>query len=386
MKEQIIEIAKLISNKEHKYWYILKSDILNIFGTDDTEVLLTQFENNVESFEKQKKPELTLVFFIAFMILYDENDKYNKLIKRTNNKEYLKYLKAGLKKYLQGKSNSFRYVHKLNSNSFKNPYDFISMFSGWLPEYDMKFRGFLNVIDFFLQKDQETFFEILSVDSQNAMSLTAILHPTTALDWRYFNKWLIKSDDELKQNVAIYLVLSEGKYLTQRTLTTNEKILEEYLSNVSSFLYSIPSGIAPKLLLNYLFGEGKPLNIVYEYFKNMSAKDLVDIDLINRKINLNEICILILLSEYVAEKEELEKFVLEKFFDWLNFNCLESEWSQNKDNIINGFLKHIHNIELYLDYIEKSLYVHEFDKEIRFKKYLQDIVKLKIIHEIRGIN
>lgn len=371
MKERIIKFADLINEKDHKFWYALRPDIKEIFESHDIEELLSQFESSIEDFEKQKRPELTLMFFMALFILYDRDDNYLFLIKRTDNKEYIKYLKAGIKKYVQGKSNSFRYVHKLEFNN-KNPYNFISLFSSWIPEYEIKLRGFLNIIEFFLHKDQETFFEIISVDNQNAIALTAILHPRAELDWGNLHRWLIRSQDELKQNAAVYYILN-----------SDEQMAQAYLDKISLFLYSIPMETATNLLLNYLFTEKQPLKIVFEYFKNINSKDLIELELINRKkINLNDISTLILLSNYLTDKEILDEFIFLKFVEWLNLEANEYEWNQYKDNIIN-YLKHCSNLIHQLDFIESSLYVHNFDKTIRFKKYLRDIIKQNIIHEIK---
>lgn len=385
MEEHIIEFATLIKNKEDRYWYVLKPDIERIFGSNDIENLLVQFENSVESFEKKSKPEFTLMFFIALMILYDTQDKYSYLIKRTDNKEYLKYLKAGIRKYIQGKSSSFRYKHDLSYEDYKNPYEFVHIFSGYLPNYEMQLRGFLNVLEFFLYKNQESFFEILSVDVQNTMTLTAVLNSRVNLRWDYLADWLINSEDELKQNVGLYYILSKGDRLARISYDDrDEKELQDYLEQLKLFLKSLDEKKVSKLLLNYQFSNKKSLTVTYEYFKVIDAQDLIEYNLKDRKISLFEICVLNDICKYIQSKEALEELISEKFFKWLRFNCNEYIWDKYKENlllIINS-LKEKLNIELCVKNISDNLYVSDFDREIRYRKYLQDVTKLKVINDI----
>lgn len=373
-------------NSRKKGWFTLRSELVNILGTDSCQDLLNDFEKQLGSFPQKKLPHYSLVFYLALVIL-QPHDKLGNLALEVKQKESYRMMKTGLRIFLSSKSERLKYEAELTEGRYRNKYEFIDFFSGYIPDYEMDMRGYLLLLELIYNEDRQTFCDLLAMDRQNVIYLCILLNGR--ID--FHNAELIpflNSEDLLKANGAFFYIMNDFSYwvrkLNHEESKENEKGLQQKMITIREILEKLPQERRVHLILNYILAEQSYPSFFVEELK-MASSSIVIKELESKEFdNLFKLIKLYKILN-VWPKIEIQQIFASHFIDWVRNDANPFVWEkcrltvQRILELLSSELKA--EIHQELEKLKRSLYVSSFDRQVRQSLFQREEGRADIIAE-----
>lgn len=384
--QQKIQKVILCINENDKRWYSLKPEFERIFGKKSVEVLLNELEEALYNLPPKKLPHYCLAFYLALLII--ANDEKEEIVEIVKNKKSYELMKKGMRIFLSAKSPDFKYEGRLLDSRFKNKYQFVAFFSGYVPDYDFELRGFINILELIYMENKQSFWELLSYDVQNLFVLCSLVGGRLSFDYEELIPFLT-SENELRANGAFFYMMNSFSYLAmkyQRDKTKeNGKILQQEVNILNGIFQKLPAERRIHFIVNYLFEE--------ELYPSFFNKELQTADIkviINElmKQDLKNLYKLIKMDSFmrICQNKEIEHVFMQNFLCWIENDANINIWEATK-NSIKGILelisvetkkKLLKELAIYRD----KLFISFFDRQVRFALYLNEKDKERVIEDI----
>jgi hypothetical protein len=271
-------------------------------------------------------------------------------------------------------------------NNYQNILEGIDFLSGYAGEIGHNLSHIILIFKLIYQIDKKTFFDYLKEDKQNGIYLYFMISPE--LEFEYQNLIsLLNSKDAIKRNGAFNYLMHKFHYLVY-DYNDGDEISEEITTeviNIKKIIEEIKIDKRIELIVNYIFVENKSPGFFNQEIKN------ADIDLLLkliRKQNHNKLSNIIKLKLFINHRADIviQKLFVDKMLEWVKKWALESTWSRYK-KMIKGILDDLENdirtkFREDIKQLKTNLFISEFDRQVRYSKFLDDNHKKEIIDDI----
>lgn len=355
-----------------------REELVKIFTSSDYESLINDFEESISTFpDKSKYPHYAFIYYVSLVsISLDNIEDIANLLK---GKKSYKYLISGLKMLVGGKSKTLNFHVDLQDKNFDNKYEFIDRYVPTLPYWENSSLIFLLKVIYLI--DKKDFFMLLEQD--NSKFLFLIFFSGTE-DIECNEETIVKflnSDDELKSYSVVYYLM-RGLKINDREYEGNkdsEEIKEKvYISceNICKLIDMVSEGKRVKLILDCIITE----NIYPKQFINMITKVDVKEELIKnlKSMKVNRIERLISLQPILKSNcdetnEYVIKFLMEKLHELIENNFGIYDNLKFKEFISKISKEELTNLYTFIQEVMKKLRISEFDRQIRYVQFNQDL-------------
>ncbi|RSK28820.1 hypothetical protein EJF36_19140 [Bacillus sp. HMF5848] len=387
MQEKIQEMAELINNKSTG-WYILKSDFEQILGKESVQELLNEFEKQLNTLPKGKQPHYSLIFYLAILIVRSDDDDFQRLADMVSDKKSYRLMKKGLEIFLSAKSPQLKYEGTLLEHRYKNKYEFVNFFSGFVPDYEIDLRGYLLLLELIYYENKQSFWELMSCDRQNLVVLCILLNGHLMFENEELLPFLL-SEDEVKANGALFCIMNQFSYLVRKYQHTqseeNAGLLQEEVSTIEAMFQKLPEERRVHFIVNYLIEENAYPNFFAEELKSVGSDAAVKEV---KKQDLTNLLKLIRLEELIKilQTDDIEEVFAKHFMNWVQTDANPYIWDSAKQTVydIYSLMKEhtTKEIKSNLAAYQANLFITSFDRQIRYSLYLKDQGKEQVIKDI----
>ncbi|MFS0661295.1 hypothetical protein AB1L07_20970 [Niallia alba] len=381
--EKIGQVVSLI-NSSKKDWFTLRPELVNILGTDSCKDLLNDFETQLGSFPQKKLPHYSMVFYLALVIL-QPHDKLGNLALEVKHKESYRMMKTGLRIFLSSKSERLKYEVELTADRYRNKYEFIDFFSGYILDYEMDMREYLLLFELIYNEDRQSFCDLLALDRQNVIFLCLLLNGRIS----FHNDELIpflNSEDLLKANGAFFYIMNDFSYwvrkLNHEESEENEKGLQQKIIAIREILEKLPQERRLHLILNYILVEKSYPSYFADELKSSRISTVVT------ELECKELDNLFKLKDIykvleILRKTEVEQIFALNFTEWVKENANPYIWERCEPAVkhVMKLLSHDvkDNMLRQLDEYNHTLHISTFDQQVRQNIFRREEIKSKII-------
>jgi hypothetical protein len=387
VKEKIEEIISIF-NKREKGWYSLKPKLEQVLGSKTYQELIDEFESGLSSLPKGKWPHYSLVFYLALVILTAEEVDRKEVARYVKEKESYCLMRTGLRIFLSSKSSNFKYEAQLSAGRYKNKYEYVSFFSGFVPDYQFEMTGYLLLLKLIYEVNRSHFWQLLMQDKQNVMFLCLMTGAELSFSYEELIP-LLTSNDELKANGTLFYLMSRFSYYVlkyeRKSTEGNKEILVEEIQKIANIFERLPVERKIFLMVNYMFVE----NYYPEFFDEELQQTNVELVVYHLELQeLNNLYKLVKLHQFIKILEciEVEKLFIKYFLHWLQNDGNPHIWNSVKEEVreIIQLLSLDTRNELLdqITSIKEQLWLSSFDRQVRYGQYLQEEGKAKIIDDI----
>jgi hypothetical protein len=392
MRGKIQELAKLINNREERRWYGLAPDFEKTLGSKPAEELIDALESSLDTLPQDKLPHYCLLYFLALFILVDDKD-WGSLTAQVKNKKCYRYMKTGLKIFLMSKSPNVKYKAELGDDRYKNKYEFVDFFSGYVPDYEMELRGFLNILEFIYVEEAQSFWELIGHDRNNVLFLCLFTNGRLSFEYGELTPLLLIENDVKANGAFFYLMLHfhhlVQKYEYQKTEETGKQ-LEDEVEKVKRVLTNLPIDRRIHFIVNFLFVE----RTVYPNFfiEELQKADKAILVSELEKLELDNLYKLIRIVEIMKaiNDQEVEKTFSHHFIGWIKTDANPYVWKGSKQSVfeILGIMGQETRGKLFseLAVLKDTLFISSFDRQVRYSQYLREEGKAQVIEELLASN
>jgi hypothetical protein len=380
MKEKIEEIASIF-NERRNGWYSLKPKLEQLLGAKTWKKLIDEFESELSSFPKGKGPHYSLVFYLALMIIISDDVNKKKVVQYVKEKNSYRLMIRGLELLLSSQSKTLRYEAELTAHEYKNKYEYVSHFSGYVPDYQIDMRGYLLLLQFLYEANRNDFWRVLEKDQQNAIFLCVMLGGELSFPCEELIP-LLASDDELKANGAFFHFMQHYQFYLMEG--NEEKTIEE-TEKIARILQRLPVEKRIALIINYMFVEKDHPSIFVEELQKTDGELLVQH---LQRQELEKLHQLVKLCPFmkITQDEKIEKLFVEYFLQWLSNVGNPYGWDSSKERVKDmiGLLSPGVKAELVkeLSIIKENLLISSFDRQVRYSRYYRDKEREKVVEEV----
>jgi hypothetical protein len=381
--EKIEQVVSLINSRK-KGWYTLWPELVNILGTDSCQDLLNDFETQLGSFPQKKLPHYSLVFYLA-LVIFQPHDKLGNLALEVKQKESYRMMKTGLRIFLSSKSERLKYEAELTEDRYRNKYEFIDFFSGYIPDYEMDMRGYLLLFELIYNEDKQSFCDLLALDRQNVIFLCNLLNGRMG----FHNAELIpflNSEDLLKANGAFFYIMNDFSYwvrkLNHEKSEENEKGLQQKMIAIREIIEKLPKERRVHLIVNYILAEQSYPSFFADELKSSRISTVVT------ELECKELDNLFKLKDIykvlkILPKMEVEQIFALNFSKWVKEDANPYIWEKCEPAVkhVMKLLSHDvkDNMSQQLDEYKHTLHISTFDQQVRQSLFQREEIKSKII-------
>ncbi len=381
LTDKIIKNGIAIKDKEYLKGLYQNDDYDNLFN--ELNEILNEFE--IIENERLNKNEIkhfkqyyAFTFYIGFFNINSEQ-RIDELPKITEPDSY-KYLKGGLMLYFKDKM-KIKYNYP-KVTPYNNKYSFVA---DWYPQPFSTHYSLINLLEWVCLHDEKHFYNLIFNEKHNHIFLST-LKGRVIRNFKINPKYI---DWKCNDDIKLYGLFNYLLYPYSDVWNLNLK-KEDF--NIWRFNIK---------LINRINNE-RLIKIIIDYIKYQETKiiplELVDIVKDNLEhfykeydevkiLNINEIHQLYSIKHWsFLSKSKLFELILKKLKLKLSEEHItinENDWEKFLDNLdideINKILRLLKKMRDNLNYIS------ELDKEIRFKKYLIDLMKYNKINELISI-
>lgn len=403
--KQLALIVKDYSNN-HIDSGIAKKKINGIFHNKSISTIFKELNTYNQNFKKEKNNS-TLIITTA---LYIRNLDAQDIIKN----EIIKYsmtgaLYGGLYKMFCSSSSVLKIEFTLSDSSFSNKYEFLQRYYDYS---NLRLTAWLKSIEtlYFVDKSK---FDMLAYSDRTKFILLSMvsfrlnIEPSNELLVK-----LIKDNDELKQNIALYFLTSKldtflNRYpkIKEENASNRKKFLKEVdteLTNINHYLSQCDNKTRTSLLFNCILQHQKA-------YPECFARTLVDkehqqyfCDQIKTSGKIRSLKELMFVAELIKRtpalddrKKRISKLNLYNAITDVIVNFIKKEkgiygWDQEQQN---RFLRVCENLPVrclkkILSVVQKKqsyLMCDPLDEMVRFKIFIEDTRKNEILKGIKNI-
>ncbi|MFM9279243.1 hypothetical protein [Paenibacillus jiagnxiensis] len=378
-----------------------------VLGKKSISNLFKEFKTFMDSLPNEhikKKPIYTTIFVLAlFRQNLDESEQIRKHLKRY---ELISPLYGGLVMLLKGTKPNFAVRISWTDDSFRNKYQFLRRFEG---EF-----GFWDYIEFFMaakiiyEEDKDKFRRLIKEDRSHLLllNLNAYKHEIEIpVDWTID---LMKTQDELLQNIAFYLLTKKLRRYIERLSDANRyqntegengdqnELYTEIgaeLRKVEYALSQVEDQTRVSLLLNYILAEKKWPQCFSTWLLEPNVWLILSKEIReSKKINTLEavLCCLEVIktkaktSHKQYRKEILYNGTVEVMTDFIREERGIYEWKEHEEKIFEKICEILPKscktkLKQHLYKKSRQLWSCKIDELVRFDIYLKDQRKQSII-------
>lgn len=376
-------------NSYKKGWFTLRDELVSILGTDSCQELLNDFETQLGSFPPKKLPQYSMVFYLALVIL-QPHEKLGYLAVVVKHKESYRMMKTGLRIFLSSKSERLKYEAELTADRYRNKYEYINFFSGYIPDYEMDMRGYMLLFELIYNEDRQSFCDLLALDRQNVIFLCTLLNGRIS----FHNTELIpflNSEDLLKANGAFFYIMNDFSYwvrkLNQEESAENEKGLQQKIIAIHEILEKLPQERRVHLILNYILAEQSYPSYFADELKSSRISTVVT------ELECKELDNLFKLKDIykvleILPKTEVEQIFVLNFTEWVKEHANPYIWERCEPTVKHVMKLLSHGVKekmlQQLDEYNHTLHISTFDQQVRQSLFRREEIKAKIIATCLG--
>ncbi|MBQ9013394.1 MAG: hypothetical protein IJ094_07570 [Bacilli bacterium] len=355
-----------------------RDELAKIFISRDYKSLINEFEDSIITFpDKKKYPHYSFIYYLS--LVYISLDNIEDIANALKGKKTYKYLISGLKIFVSGKSKTLSYNIELGDKSFDNKYEYIDRCIFSLPYWENSSLIFLLKVIYFV--DKKDFFMLLEQDKSNFLFLIFFSERENIdCNEEYIVKFL-DSDDELKAySVVCYLMRDLNRsYREYKENKESEELIEKLnrsCENICRLIGNTSDYKRVKLILDYIIAEDiYPLEFI-NMITEPSVKEelikaipLIKIKRIEQLISLQSI----LQSNCDEVNEYIVKFSMSKLYEFIKGNSGIYDNSKFERFISKISKEELINLDVFIQDVIKGLRISEFDRQIRYVQFNQDI-------------
>lgn len=355
-----------------------RDELTKIFASRDYDSLINKFENSISTFpDKKKYPHYSFIYYLSLVSI--SLDNVEDIAKALRGKKTYKYLISGLKMLVSGKSKTLSYNIELSDRNFNNKYEYINRCVLSLPYWENSSLIFLLKVIYFV--DKKDFFMILEQDKSNFLFLI-FFSERENIDCNEENivKFL-NSDDELKAySVVCYLMRDFNRnYSEYKENKESEELIEQLnrsCENICRLIGRVSDHKRVKLILDYIIVE----EIYPLEFINMITEQSVKEELIKTisSIKIKRIDELISIQDILQSNcdevnEYIVKFAMSKLYEFIKNSSGIYDNSKFEQFISKVSKEELINLDVFIQDVIKDLRISEFDRQIRYVQFNQDI-------------
>ncbi|HPC25444.1 MAG TPA: hypothetical protein PLQ59_08040 [Fervidobacterium sp.] len=294
-------------------------------------------------------------------------------------KEFLRFILLGLKKFLKSKYKDLKYefrrVPEKEVSSLESAKNMSSVIQS---------NGFLVAILRFLQNlyliDKRTAIDLVENDVNNIIA-TAFIMESYYLEKETLEHF-INCEDEYRRAAAFLGILGDLSVLDFPNKTQSRLPVAKITKTLDSMAFEYRVQLIVELCLYNGFSDKSLLTYC--------AKDLVlTMKFISRIVgeeepNIYHLSKLLPILDQLSIYKEILTYFSDAFVKWVFVDGSEYSWASEKGKILDFMAKKNvrKSIVEELEKRKKELFTSEFDRQVRYSRYLVDSKKLEIIESI----
>lgn len=353
-------------------WYGCKAQVEELLllphqEHHDIAHMITSF-SKVDTLPRNKVPHYTLLFYIALVILAGGEVS---VIKNNIPKTHLTFLVNGLKIFLSGKSKSLTYHAEMSDDRFQNKYEFVSRWADNVFEYEIQLSAWLKLLEIVKSVRIDSYYELLSKDSKKAFFITCM----TDFRVQHQEKYLIHflgSNDEIQSNAAFFYIAN--RFNPPETVSYLKQVMPETRIN---------------LILNYLFCEPR---IPGEFLATLVQEKHVVITERLQRFDVTNLYQLVRVLPILRVKRfsSIAKLFVESFTRWMAEDGNPHIWQSTRESVAEIY--RLLGRDLQCQLVEQlsaeaqRWFVTDFDRQVRYSKYLKDEQKSFVYQDFLALN
>lgn len=386
MHYKIIEKISNIVNEGQFDINSIRENLEKIYEGKEFSKIIDDYDESLNLMPSSKIPHYTFIFYLSLVILFlDDLENIARYIKP---KKSFRFLCKGASLFVGQKSIYLKYDAKLNDDYFKNKYEFIDRFEGEFVDPNNIMFYVIYLLKLIYYADRKSLIDIINEDNQNLFFLTSI----TDYEIKFTDEELIdflNSNDELKINGALYRLTYDFNYaISQYAYDKNEnnsKKVDEQTKRLNKVFGKLDENKKVYLIVNFIFAEKYYPIFFFDILKESKKEFIID-NL--KKQDLENLYKLINLRIFIEQLkyEEIKKLFVDFLIIFIKNDGNKYVW-QEKCNVVLDILKLMSDdliVELkkQLEIINSNLFISNFDRQIRYNKYLKDLDRYEIINYI----
>ena len=349
----------------------------------------------IEDLLKDSKYQIKDIFSYTVDILLSNNENIA-LLKQyfIDNPLKLKILVSSLESILKGTNNFYKYESSgYFSNVEKDIYYYVSSFSNFIPdfEYNSKaLRPLIKVLKFLYELDHTKFETVIIEDYQKVIYSYFMVGYKIDFPYNVLEKFL-KSDDKIIQNGALFYLINKLESLLHEkdslenrneNVVDINKLINNEITHISKVLCTLPEDKKIELVIDYYFHIHRNDSLALKLNNQFINYPMNLTEIIQNRIEINNPYTFTKLIP-ILSRPELKELFTKELISWFKKDFNKIIWEEIKNKVIKSL--EINNISINNELINIKLFITDFDRQVRYSKYIKDIEKSKAINNIINI-
>lgn len=378
-KNFIDRLCTILSEEvDRKDFSLLKAreSIRDLVGNASIDCVVSEMSAYFSRTSSEKRaPDKSLCSFISLMVAFP-NEVSSITDAAFKKKDFLRFILLGLEKFLKSKYKDLKYEFR------RNPEKEVSSLESVQNMYSViQSNAFLAAILRFLQSlyyiDNPTAIDLVEKDVNNIIA-TAFIMESYYLEKETLEHF-INCEDEYRRAAAFLGILGGSSVLDiPNTMPSRLPIIKTLDSMVSKYRIQLivelclHNGFIEKSLLTYCAND---LDITIQFISKIVREE---------EPNIHHLSRLLPILDKLSSYKEILTYFSEVFVKWVVEDGNEYSWASEEGKILDFITKK--NIKKSileeLEKRKKRLFTSEFDRQVRYSRYLVDSKKLEVIESI----